>query len=301
MRDPVLFAIPFFLLLLIIEWTAARKLAHIEAERAPPGPTCAATRGPASRWAWSRSAPAAVERSRAAWLRRDLRLRRALAPARQPVVHVGDRHPRRRPAVLRLSPDRAPGAAVLGHPPGPPLQPVLQLRHRAAAEVEQQRRDLLRGLLPLLGVPPWMVFASFSINLIYQFWMHTERIGKLWRPIEFVFNTPSHHRVHHGMDQQYLDKNYGGILILWDRLFGSFAAETIRPHLRPDQAGGHLQHLEVADPRICGDRPRRAQRRRAGATGSATSSGRPDGCLPTRLGVDDQSAASSHLGRRVTA
>jgi sterol desaturase/sphingolipid hydroxylase (fatty acid hydroxylase superfamily) len=65
----------------------------------------------------------------------------------------------------------------------------------------------LRALLPLFGVPPWMVFASFSINLIYQFWIHTERIGKLWRPIEFIFNTASHHRVHHGMDQQYLDKN----------------------------------------------------------------------------------------------
>ena len=84
--------------------------------------------------------------------------------------------------------------------------------------------------LPLLGVPPWMVFASFSINLVYQFWVHTERIGKLWRPFEFVFNTPSHHRVHHGMDPEYLDKNYGGILIIWDRLFGSFQRETFRPH-----------------------------------------------------------------------
>jgi hypothetical protein len=74
------------------------------------------------------------------------------------------------------------------------------------------------------------VFLSFSINLIYQFWIHTERIDKLWRPIEFIFNTPSHHRVHHGMDQQYLDRNYGGIFILWDRLFGSFQAETTRPH-----------------------------------------------------------------------
>ena len=88
----------------------------------------------------------------------------------------------------------------------------------------------LRALLPLFGVPPWIVFASFSINLIYQFWIHTERIGKLWAPFEFVLNTPSHHRVHHGMDQQYLDKNYGGIFILWDRLFGSFQAETVRPH-----------------------------------------------------------------------
>jgi sterol desaturase/sphingolipid hydroxylase (fatty acid hydroxylase superfamily) len=84
--------------------------------------------------------------------------------------------------------------------------------------------------LPLLGIPPWMVFASFSLNLIYQFWIHTERIGKLWRPYEFVFNTPSHHRVHHGMDQEYLDRNYGGILIIWDRLFGSFQPEVFRPH-----------------------------------------------------------------------
>src|SRR5258707_438316 len=117
MHDPVTFAVPFFLLLLIIEWAAARKLAHTEAEQAPAG----------------------------AYLRPD-------------------------------------------------------------------------------------AWASISIDLIYQFWIHTERIGKLWRPIEFIFNTASHHRVHHGMDQQYLDKNYGGIFILWDRLFGSFQAETTRPH-----------------------------------------------------------------------
>ena len=84
--------------------------------------------------------------------------------------------------------------------------------------------------LPLLGVPPWMVFFSFSLSLIYQFWVHTERIDKLPRPFEFVFNTPSHHRVHHGMDKVYLDKNYGGILIIWDRLFGSFQPELFRPH-----------------------------------------------------------------------
>jgi hypothetical protein len=75
-----------------------------------------------------------------------------------------------------------------------------------------------------------MVFVSFSINLIYQFWIHTERIGTLWNPIEFVFNTPSHHRVHHGTDPEYLDKNYGGILIIWDRMFGTFARERFRPH-----------------------------------------------------------------------
>ncbi|WP_433786266.1 sterol desaturase family protein [Actinomycetospora sp. CA-101289] len=83
--------------------------------------------------------------------------------------------------------------------------------------------------LPLLGVPPWMVFTAFSINLVYQFLVHTERVGTLPRPIELVFNTPSHHRVHHASDPEYLDKNYGGILIVWDRLFGTFAPETHRP------------------------------------------------------------------------
>jgi sterol desaturase/sphingolipid hydroxylase (fatty acid hydroxylase superfamily) len=83
--------------------------------------------------------------------------------------------------------------------------------------------------LPLLGMPPWMIFTTFSFNLIYQFWVHTERIGKLPRPIEFLFNTPSHHRVHHASDPDYLDKNYAGILIIWDRMFGSYAEETHRP------------------------------------------------------------------------
>lgn len=84
--------------------------------------------------------------------------------------------------------------------------------------------------LPLLGVPPWMVFVGFSINLVYQFWVHTERIDRLPRLFEFVFNTPSHHRVHHGRDPQYLDRNYGGILIVWDRMFGTYADEVSRPH-----------------------------------------------------------------------
>jgi sterol desaturase/sphingolipid hydroxylase (fatty acid hydroxylase superfamily) len=83
--------------------------------------------------------------------------------------------------------------------------------------------------LPLLGMPPALVFTGFSVNLIYQFWVHTEKIEKLPRWFEFVFNTPSHHRVHHGSDPEYLDRNYGGILIVWDRLFGTFAAERHRP------------------------------------------------------------------------
>jgi sterol desaturase/sphingolipid hydroxylase (fatty acid hydroxylase superfamily) len=83
--------------------------------------------------------------------------------------------------------------------------------------------------LPLLGVPPWMIFFCFSVNLIYQFWVHTETIPKLWQPIELVFNTPSHHRVHHAVNPGYLDRNYGGILIIWDRLFGSYAEEVEAP------------------------------------------------------------------------
>jgi sterol desaturase/sphingolipid hydroxylase (fatty acid hydroxylase superfamily) len=83
--------------------------------------------------------------------------------------------------------------------------------------------------LPLLGLPPWMIFTTFSINLIYQYFVHTERIDRMWRPVEFVLNTPSHHRVHHGSDAEYLDKNYAGILILWDRLFGTYAEEQRRP------------------------------------------------------------------------
>ncbi|MEP7178743.1 MAG: sterol desaturase family protein [Pseudonocardiales bacterium] len=83
--------------------------------------------------------------------------------------------------------------------------------------------------LPLIGMPPWLIFTSFSINLMFQFLVHTERIGLLPAPIEYVFNTPSHHRVHHASDPDYLDKNYAGILIIWDRLFGTYAEETHRP------------------------------------------------------------------------
>jgi sterol desaturase/sphingolipid hydroxylase (fatty acid hydroxylase superfamily) len=83
--------------------------------------------------------------------------------------------------------------------------------------------------LPLLGMPPWLIFTAFSINLIFQFFVHTEKIDRLPRAVEFVFNTPSHHRVHHASDPDYLDKNYAGILIVWDRLFGTFVEETHRP------------------------------------------------------------------------
>jgi sterol desaturase/sphingolipid hydroxylase (fatty acid hydroxylase superfamily) len=79
--------------------------------------------------------------------------------------------------------------------------------------------------LALLGVRPSVILVCGGLNLIYQFWIHTELVDKLPRWFEFVFNTPSHHRVHHGSNAQYLDRNHGGILIVWDRLFGTFEPE----------------------------------------------------------------------------
>jgi sterol desaturase/sphingolipid hydroxylase (fatty acid hydroxylase superfamily) len=75
---------------------------------------------------------------------------------------------------------------------------------------------------------PWMIFLAIAWNLLYQFGLHTETVDRLPRPIELVFNTPSHHRVHHGTQPQYLDRNYAGILIVWDRLFGTFEPEGER-------------------------------------------------------------------------
>jgi len=83
--------------------------------------------------------------------------------------------------------------------------------------------------LALVGFPPWMILLQQAISLIYQFFLHTERVDRLWRPVEWVFNTPSHHRVHHASDAGYLDRNYAGILIVWDRLFGTFSPEVVRP------------------------------------------------------------------------
>ena len=82
--------------------------------------------------------------------------------------------------------------------------------------------------LVLLGFSPAAVFTAQSANLLYQFWIHTERIDRMWAPIELVMNTPSHHRVHHGSNRQYLDRNYAGVFIVWDRLFGTFEPETER-------------------------------------------------------------------------
>lgn len=79
--------------------------------------------------------------------------------------------------------------------------------------------------LPLLGFDALMIFIMVSVNLFYQFFVHTELIKKMPRWIEFIFNTPSHHRVHHASNIRYLDCNHAGVLIIWDRLFGTFSQE----------------------------------------------------------------------------
>lgn len=78
--------------------------------------------------------------------------------------------------------------------------------------------------LPILGFAPEQILVAQAVSLVYQFWLHTEHIGRLG-PLERVMNTPSHHRVHHGRNLEYLDRNYAGIFIVWDRLFGTFAPE----------------------------------------------------------------------------
>ncbi len=98
--------------------------------------------------------------------------------------------------------------------------------------------------LILIGFPPVMVVGLLGANLIYQYALHTEAVGKLWKPVEFVFNTPSHHRAHHASDEEFLDKNYGGVLIVFDRMFGTFAEE-------PDRGGltyGLVKPLESHNP-----------------------------------------------------
>ena len=84
---------------------------------------------------------------------------------------------------------------------------------------------LFRLPLFLIGFPPAMIFFVAGLNLVYQFWIHTEQVGRLPRWIEAVMNTPSHHRVHHATNARYLDRNYAGVFIVWDRLFGTFEPE----------------------------------------------------------------------------
>lgn len=99
------------------------------------------------------------------------------------------------------------------------------------------RQSSLHGLfswvfylpLALVGIPVTMWIVCHGLNLIYQFWIHTREINRLPRWLEAFLNTPSHHRVHHGINPQYQDKNYAGVFIIWDRLFGTFEPEVEEP------------------------------------------------------------------------
>jgi alkylglycerol monooxygenase len=82
--------------------------------------------------------------------------------------------------------------------------------------------------LAFLGFEPVMFITIYSFNTLYQFWIHTRTIGKMGI-LEWIFNTPSHHRVHHGSDKKYIDKNHAGSLIIWDRMFGTFQEEGEEP------------------------------------------------------------------------
>lgn len=83
--------------------------------------------------------------------------------------------------------------------------------------------------MPLIGINPYMVIFMKSLSVLYQFWMHTESIKKLPKWFEAIFNTPSHHRVHHSSDVEYLDKNHAGTLIIWDKIFGTYKEEDFKP------------------------------------------------------------------------
>ncbi|HEY5014170.1 MAG TPA: sterol desaturase family protein [Acidimicrobiia bacterium] len=108
------------------------------------------------------------------------------------------------------------------------------------------------SLLALVGIQPGLVEQARGLNLLYQYWIHTDVIRRLG-PFEKLFNTPSHHRVHHGSNQQYIDRNHGSILIAWDRLFGTFEPEaepvvygltTNLDTFNPVRVAGH-EHFEM--------------------------------------------------------
>ena len=102
-------------------------------------------------------------------------------------------------------------------------------RYNLSTALRQPVADVLGawvpyGLLARVGIRPHLIQQARAINLLYQFWIHTDAIRTLG-PAEEVLNTPSHHRVHHGSNRRYLDRNHGSILIVWDRLFGTFQRE----------------------------------------------------------------------------
>ena len=233
--DPVTLAIPAFLVFLGLEWFAARKLeaADVRDGRAFP-PTAGYESGDARA---TISMGLVSVATTAAWkflaLLGYAAIYAYLAPWHLPANAwytwvIAAR--RRRPAVLHVPPHRAPGPADLGDAPGPPLQRVLQLRHRAAAEVEQQWRDpdvdsvaadghsAVDGVRRLLGEPDLPVLGAHRAD--------RQAAAAVRVRVQHPVAPPGAPR----LDPEYLDKNYAGILIVWDRMFGTFQPETHRPH-----------------------------------------------------------------------
>ena len=89
-------------------------------------------------------------------------------------------------------------------------------------------RALFYWPLPLLGFDPILIASAGAVATLYGFWTHTEQVGRLWAPLEWIFVTPSHHRAHHGSNPEYIDRNYANFLVLWDRLFATFEPEVAR-------------------------------------------------------------------------
>ena len=104
-------------------------------------------------------------------------------------------------------------------------------RMNFSTAMRQNATNIFNGMwlfyvpLALIGFNPVWIGVAYALSLVYQFFIHTTLVGKLPGWVETVLNTPSHHRVHHGRNPGYIDRNYGGTLIVWDRLFGTFVAE----------------------------------------------------------------------------
>ena len=143
--------------------------------------------------------------------------------------------------------------------------------------------------LPALGFAPWMVLLAQAWSLIYQFWIHTERIKRLPRPLEAVLNTPSHHRVHHGSNEVYLDRNYAGILIIWDKLFGTYEPEGERVRYGLTKNIGTFNPVRAAFHEYVAmwhDMRRADGPARSSASSSTAPAGSPPGIDLGRDGID---------------
>ena len=159
-------------------------------------------------------------------------------------------------------------------------------RYNLSTALRQPWSGFLHGWvfapMPLLGFPTAKTAKAGQLNLLYQYWIHTEAIDRLPRRIEQVLNTPSHHRGHHGANDQYLDKNYGGILIVWDKLFGTFEPELPARQVRADQEHPHIQPDCESPTTRWPTSPATCARRRDFEPSSATSSAVPAGRLSAR-------------------